>query len=112
MPKKVTRWLTRLSRIQAHAAYIARLFRQPEIAGGQSLEGETYQARAARCDQTLLHDAFLLIRDEADVGVAEVQAEMDAAPPTAAPPGTPAKVAEMEARALAGKSIFIPGDAT
>ena len=92
-------------------SYIVRLFKHPEIAGGQSLEGETYQERAARCDQTLLHDAFLLVRDEADIGVAEVQAAMDAAPKTAALPGTRAKVAEMEARARRGQSIFVDADA-
>ena len=52
----------------------------------------------------------MLIRDDADGIVVEVQAAMDSAPPTAAVPGSPEKVAVMEARALQGFSIFIPGD--
>ena len=111
MPPNVVRWLTRMTRIQAHMSYIVRLFKHPEIAGGQSLEGETYQDRAARCDQTLIHDACLLGRDEFDSIVAEVQSAMDAAPPTLAKPGTKAKVDEMEARAMRGQSIFIDRDA-
>jgi hypothetical protein len=111
VPVKVRDWLTRLTRIHAHARYTVRLFAHPETAGGQSLEGETYAARAARCDQTLIHDASMLIRDEADAIVAEVQAAMDAAPKTAALPGTKAKVAEMEARARRGQSIFVDQDA-
>jgi hypothetical protein len=111
VPVKVRDWLTRLTRIHAHARYTVRLFAHPETAGGQSLEGETYAARAARCDQTLIHDASMLIRDEADAIVAEVQAAMDAAPRTTALPGTRAKVAEMEARARRGHSIFVDSDA-
>jgi len=110
-PPKIQVWLTRLTRIHAHAKYIVRLFAHPEIAGGQSLEGETYAARAARFDQTLIHDAFMLIRDQAGDGVVEVQASMDDAPPTVALPGTPEKVAEMEARAMRGESIFVDKDA-
>jgi hypothetical protein len=111
VPVKVRDWLIRLTRIHAHARYTVRLFAQPETAGGQSLEGETYAARAARCDQTLIHDASMLIRDEADSIIAEVQAAMDAASPTTAMPGTRAKVLEMEARAARGQSIFIDSDA-
>jgi len=111
MPQNVSRWLTRMVRIQAHISYIVRLFKHPEIAGGQSLEGDTYSERAARFDQTLIHDAFGFIEDEGAAGKLEVQAEMDSAPPTAALPGTVAKVAVMEARAMRGQSIFIDNDA-
>ena len=103
--------MTRMIRIQAHVNYTVRLFKEPGIAGGQSLEGETYSERAARCDQTLIHDACLLGRDEFDSIVAEVQSAMDAAPPTLAKPGTKAKVDEMGARAMRGQSIFIDTDA-
>jgi len=110
-PPQIQGWLTRLTRIHAHARYIVRLFAHPEIAGGQSLEGETYAARAARFDQTLIHDAAMLIQGDAGRIVEEVQANMDAAPPTVALPGTAAKVAEMEARALRGQSLFVDKDA-
>ena len=111
IPPQIAAWLTRCTRIQAHMAYIVRLFKQPDIAGGQSLEGETYSERAARFDQTLIHDAFALVRDEATVGVEQIQASMDSAPPTVARPGSREKVAEMEKRAIRGVSIFIDGDA-
>ena len=110
-PPKIQRWLTQLTQIHAHVRYIVRIFAHPEIAGGQSLEGDTYAARAERFDQTLIHDAAMKIRDDADGIVTEVQAEMDAAQPTRALPGTVAKVAEMEARAMRGQSIFIDKDA-
>jgi len=92
-------------------AYIVRLFKAPEIAGGQSLEGETYSERAARFDQTLIHDAFALVRDEATVGVEQIQASMDSAPPTVARPGSREKVSQMEKRAFRGQSLFVDGDA-
>lgn len=111
VPTKVRDWLIRMTRVHAHLTYTVRLFAAPETAGGQSLEGETYSARAARGDQTLIHDACMLGRDELDGIVAEVQAAMDAAPMTTALPGTRAKVLEMEARAMRGQSIFIDADA-
>ncbi len=111
VPANVRNWLIRITRVHAHLTYTVRLFAAPETAGGQSLEGETYSARAARGDQTLIHDACMLGRDELDGIVAEVQAAMDAAPRTTALPGTKAKVLEMEARARRGQSIFVDQDA-
>jgi hypothetical protein len=111
LPTHVHGWLIRMTRVHAHICYTVRLFARPETAGGQSLEGETYSARAARGDRTLIHDACLLGRDELDAIVGEVQAAMDAAKPTVALPGTRAKVDEMERRAARGESIFIDADA-
>jgi hypothetical protein len=111
LPKPVHNWLIRISRVHAHLCYTVRLFARPETAGGQSLEGETYAARAARGDRTLIHDSCLLGRDELDAIVAEVQAVMDAAPPTESLPGTSSKVDEMERRAARGESIFVDKDA-
>lgn len=105
-------WLHRVTRCHAHLLYIVRLYGNPSKAGGQSNEGETYQARAARGDRTLLYDALTLTRDELDDIRELVQREMDAAAPTDHEPGSPGKVAEMAARADRGESLFIQGDRT
>ncbi len=112
IPPQLRAWLHRVTRCHAHLLAIVKLYGNPSKAGGQSNEGETYQARAARGDRTLLYDALTLTRDELDAIREEVQLQMDAAPPTAHEPGTPGKVAEMVARADRGESLFIQGDRT
>jgi hypothetical protein len=87
-----------------------RLYGRPDRAGGQSNQGETYAARAAAGDRTLLYDCLTVSRDELDAIRTEVEAAMNAAPPTAAPPGTTDKVSEMARRAERGESLFIEGD--
>jgi hypothetical protein len=108
---KIRGWLQRMARTHAHITCVVRLFGAPERAGGQSLHGETYADRAARGDRTLLHDCCLFIVDEMNELRREIMAEMDAAPPCPHPPGSRAKVDEMERRAHGGYSLFIPGDA-
>lgn len=104
-------WLQRMARCHANLANTVRLFGDPSRAGGQSLHGDTYGARAARGDRTLLADCVLFCADELLEIHREVLAVMDAAGPTHALPGTPAKVAEMERRSDGGYSLFIAGDA-
>jgi hypothetical protein len=87
-----------------------RLYGDPSKAGGQSNQGETYAARAARGDRTLLYDAIGLSIDELTEIRNEIQAEIDAAPPTQAAPGSREKVAEMARRAERGESLFVDGD--
>lgn len=87
-----------------------RLYGNPSRAGGQSLQGDTYAARAAAGDRTLLHEALTLSIDELTEIREELEAEMAAAPPTAALPGSKAKVDEMAARAERGDALFIDGD--
>lgn len=111
LPAELKDWITRTTRIYAHLCYLVRLFRNPSMAGGQSLEGETFAARAASGDRTLLYDALGLARDEIDTMREEIQKKMDSAPGTRHPPGSTGKVAEMFARAEAGFSIFIDDDA-
>jgi hypothetical protein len=89
---------------------IVRLYGSPARAGGQSLQGDTYAARAAAGDRTLLHEALTLAVDELTAIREEVEAQMAAAPPTAAPPGSKTKVDEMAARAERGDALFIDGD--
>lgn len=99
-----------MARCHAHLCAIVRLFGRPDRAGGQSNLGETYAARAARGDRTILYDAITLTVDELLAVRDEIQAEMDAAPPTPAAPGTTDKVDEMARRAERGESLFIEGD--
>lgn len=87
-----------------------RLYGSPARAGGQSLQGETYAARAAAGDRTLLHEALTLALDELTAIREELEAQMAAAPPTVAPPGSKSKVDEMAARAERGDALFIEGD--
>lgn len=107
----VRNWLIRMTRVHAHLCYTVRLFAQPEIAGGQSLEGEAYSARAAREDRTLIHDACVYGMDELGTILAEVQAAMDLTSPTTAQPGSPDKIAEMCRRIQSGQSPFNERDA-
>jgi hypothetical protein len=112
VPPHLRAWLHRVVRCHAHLLALVRLYGTPSKAGGQSNEGEAYAARAARGDRTLLYDCLTVTRDELDAIRDEVQAAMDAAPPTDHEPGSPGKVAEMVARAERGDSLFIQGDQT
>jgi hypothetical protein len=87
-----------------------RLYGAPDRAGGQSLRGDTYAARAAAGDRTLLHEALTLSIDELNHIREEVEAVMAAAPPTPAQPGSKEKVEEMARRVERGESLFIEGD--
>lgn len=104
-------WLHRVARCHAHLCAIVRLYGDPSKAGGQSNQGETYAARAARGDRTLLYDAITVTIDELVEIRDEIQTSMDAAEPTEAAPGTTNKVDEMAARAERGESLFVAGDA-
>jgi hypothetical protein len=112
LPPELVGWLHRVTRVHAHLLAIVRLYGNPSKAGGQSNEGEAYAARAARGDRTLLYDCLTVSRDELDDIRNEVQALMDAAPPTAHLPGSPAKVEVLVERYARGDSLFVQGDAT
>lgn len=108
---EVRAWLRRIAASHAHLCYIVRLFGRPDTAGGQSLEGEAYAARAARGDRTLLFDALGYVGDEiADIRH-DIARRMESAPATAAAPGTADKVRVMCERAAHGFDLFIAGDA-
>jgi len=110
VPPILRSWLMRTMRVHAHLCAIVRLYGRPENAGGKSNEGEAYAARAARGDPTLLEDAYSLSIDELSDLRNEVRQVIYSAPPTAAMPGTPAKVEEMARRVAAGKSLFVDAD--
>lgn len=107
---QVAGWLHRVARCHAHLCAIVRLYGDPSKAGGQSNQGETYAARAARGDRTILYDAIGVTVDELVAVREEIQVVIDAATPTTAEPGTAAKVEEMARRAERGESLFVEGD--
>lgn len=111
LPEELVRWLHRTTRVHAHLVAIVRLYGNPSKAGGQSLEGEAYAARAARGDRTLLYDCLTVAREELDGIREEVFRQMESAPPTPHRPGSPGKVDVMADRMARGDSLFIEGDA-
>lgn len=112
LPEELVGWLHRTARVHAHLLAVVRLYGNPSNAGGQSLEGEAYGARAARGDRTLLYDFLTVSRDELDEIREEVFKAMESAPPTSHPPGSLGKVEVMSSRIARGESVFIQGDAT
>lgn len=103
-------WLHRTVYVHAHLLTIVRLYGRPERAGGQSLLGETYQARASRGDKTLLHDCLTVAIDSLSAIREEVDAAIANVAPTDAQPGSAEKLAEMVRRAERGESLFVDGD--
>lgn len=108
---EVKAWLRRIAASHAHLCYIVRLFGRPDSAGGQSLEGEAYAARAARGDRTLLFDALGYVDDEITDIRRDIARKMESAPATTAAPGSAEKVRVMCERADQGFDLFIAGDA-
>lgn len=107
MCPKLRRLATRAARLQAHIRTTLTMYAKP-IDQNQS---PAYQERALRQDRTMLFDCMCLVADESTAIRDELLAIMDSVKPTTAPPGTREKVDIMEARARAGYSIFVDGDA-
>lgn len=111
VPADLRQWLHRVVRCHAHLLAVVRLYGNPSQAGGSSsVHGDTYAARAARGDRTLLYDALGITADEILDVRREIEVQMDAAEPTSAEPGSRAKVLVMEERAARGESIFLDRD--
>jgi hypothetical protein len=108
---QIRAWLRRVAMLHAHLQWLVRLFRRPETAGGQSLQGEDFAARAAAGDRSLIFDALTFLGDQIADLRQEIANEMANTPPTTAIPGSAEKVAVMFARAEAGYDLFIDGDA-
>jgi len=108
---QVKAWLRRTASCHAHLCWVVRLFGKPETAGGQSLQGEDFAARAARGDRTLLFDALGCAADQIAEIREEIAREMRNTPATAEMPGSTGKVRVMIERAETGRDLFIDGDA-
>lgn len=110
LPPELVKWLHRTVRVHAHLLAVVRLYGNPSKAGGASLEGEAYAARAARGDRTMLYDALTVAREELDAIREEVHGVMEAATATDHAPGSWGKVEVMADRLHRGESLFIAGD--
>lgn len=107
--KRLAGWLRRVSRVHAHLCNVIRLYgRERKSASGTN----EWRARALAGDQTILADALIVAVGELTAVQAAIDAAMAAAPPTDAPPGSPAKVEVLAARVAAGFALFIDGDQT
>lgn len=111
LPPELVDLLHRTARVHAHLLNVIRLYGNPGKAGGQSLEGDSYGARAARGDRTLLFDCLSVACDELGAIREEVWRAMESSPATAYLPGSAGKVETMAERASRGESLFIGGDA-
>lgn len=106
VPPRLRDWLIRATRIHAHICAVVRLYARP---GDADPDGDSYQSRAARCDQTLLFDAMRMAGDESHAIADEIYRHMEPTG-TVALPGTADKVAVMRQRALRGESLFSDRD--
>lgn len=104
-------WLHRTARMHAMLTRCVRLYANPSTAGGASNEGESFAARAAAGDPSILHDALGNVVADATELRDEVGRVMDDVPATPHAPGTPGKLDALAARYAAGVSLFAPGDA-
>lgn len=110
MDPVIRRYLHKVTHVHSHLCAVVRLYGDPTRAGGQSLQGEAYAARAARGDRTLLQDALTVARDALIALLDEVEREIANVEPTDAKPGTAEKIAEMARRALRGQALFSEHD--
>lgn len=104
---RLTKWLRRVIRVHAHLCNVVRLYSSARAAGDGSDE---WKRRAVAGDRTILCDAVILAVHELDSVRLEIEAAMDAAAPTAAPPGSPEKVSAMRRRVSLFQSLFVSGD--
>jgi hypothetical protein len=107
VPTQLRDWLIRATRVHAHICSVVRLYARP---GAADPAGDSYESRAARCDQTLLFDAMRMAGDESHAIADEIYKVMESATGTDALPGTTDKVAIMRQRALRGESLFTDRD--
>lgn len=110
IPENVRGWLHGVARVHAQLCHCCRLFADPTRAGGEGNEGAMYQLRLERGDRTVVYDFVTTAIDELENVRADIQSEMDSAPPTDHAPGDAEKVAVMRDRANGGFSLFVPGD--
>lgn len=79
VPAHVREWLHRIARVHAGLQGVVRVYEEPDRVGGSSsVHGDTYAARAARGDQTLLYDAIGEAVDQIEELRADIKAAIDA----------------------------------
>lgn len=78
VPAQVREWLHRITRVHAMLRGAVRVYEQPENVGGSSsVHGDTYAARAARGDRTVLYDFLSEAIDQVQAIRADIKAAID-----------------------------------
>ena len=103
--KRIRAHLRRMSRVYAYLCHVVRAFGCPS--GGRD---DSFAARAAAGDRTLLHDCVTRCIRDLDEICSRLDKEIEPRA-TKAIPGSAAKVNLMRARFEKGKRIFADGDA-
>ena len=107
LPPRLSRWLRRVTRVHAHICNVVRLYGNVRAS---AIVTDEWRMRALAGDQTILADAIGFAVCELTAIREEIDAVMDDAPPTAALPGSPEKVAAMALRVERFQSLFVAGD--
>ena len=109
IPKALREWLHRTTRVHAYLLNVVRLYGKESA--GRPVTDE-WRQRALCGDRTILADALATAADQLRAIHGEIEKAMEAAPPTAAPPGTPEKISSLQARVARFEALWIAGDLT
>ena len=107
LPPRLSRWLRRVTRVHAHLCNVVRLYGE---ARANVIAGDQWRARALAGDRTILLDAIGFAAGELEAVRLQIETDMDDAPPVAAAPGSPEKVAALALRVERFQSLFVAGD--
>ena len=107
IPKQLREWLHRTTRAHAYLLNVVRLYGK-ESAGRPA--SDEWRQRALAGDRTILADALATAADQLRAIHAEIETAMQAAAPTAAPPGTTEKISVLQARVARFEALWIAGD--
>jgi hypothetical protein len=110
VPAKVAGWLRRVVHVHAQLCHTVGLYGDPKRAGGSGLEGDSYAARAAEGDSSILDDTLCRAIEELTAIRDEVWEEMGNVPPSRCIPGSAAKIAELQRRCSLGKALHHEDD--
>jgi len=110
VPAKVAQWLRRVVHVHAQLCHTVGLYGDPKRAGGSGLKGDSYAARAAEGDSSILDDTLCRAIEELTAIRDEVWEEMGNVPPSRCIPGSAAKIAELQRRCALGKALHHKDD--
>lgn len=78
VPAQVREWLRRIARVHAVLQGAVTVYERPDRVGGSSsVHGDTYAARAARGDRTVLYDFLTEAIDQVQAIRADIKAAID-----------------------------------
>ncbi len=105
LPAALKRWIRSLRRVHAQILHVARLFEDPERAGGGPGADE-HRRRAAASDPTLMQEYLTSIGEQLHALRDEVEEYIVTRSPVAARPGTQEKLDAMRERVERGEGLF------